>query len=484
MDSKRTHEALADWFAALSRGDMETVIGSLSPDIEFELPADRFNRVVPYLGRHLGREAVQAAFGVRAETTEVIEYEVRDLRAEGDVAFAVVYTKAAQTRTRQEFEIEDAHRFVVDEEGRIARWKVYFDPNVEVGAFTADRQERLVEAAWAGAVATVRDLIEVESADVNRVDSASGLTPLLIAAGRGDEQLVRLLLEAGADPRTADARAGATALHKACQSGSVAVARALVEAGAFVDAVAPTTGHTPLMDALWYKYPDLVAYLLEQGAGLELYTHYGFSLRQHFEYELNVNTRGKELLLRAEELLEQRRKRDAEAVAEQQLMAAVVADDVEAVRALLASGAAVNARFPHLNGFNDGHTPLHVATRDGHQEITELLLAAGAELNAVEPCFGAVPLHKAVYNGHAEITADLVRQDGIDLDFQGATNGYTPLHDALWHGWEECARILLDAGARTDLIGHDGKTPYDVAADVLGSDHPLTARLAAAAKSA
>lgn len=259
------------------------------------------------------------------------------------------------------------------------------------------------------------------------------------------------------------------------------VARLLVEAGAFVDAVVPTTGHTPLMDALWFKYPDLVEYLLEQGAGLELYTHYGFSLRQHFEYELNVNTRGKDLLLRAEQLLADRRSQDAERVAEQQLMAAVVADDVEQVRALLAAGAEVDTRAPRLNGFNDGHTPLHVATRDGHREIARLLLAAGADVNAVEPCFGAVPLHKAVYNGHAPITADLVRQDGIDLDFQGATNGYTPLHDALWHGWEECAAILVEAGARTDLTGHDGKTPYDLAAEVLGAEHELTVRLNPAA---
>ncbi|GJF35101.1 hypothetical protein KNE206_78010 [Kitasatospora sp. NE20-6] len=481
MDSNRTHEVVAGWFAALGRGDMDTVLATFSEDIDFELPADEWNQVVPYLGRHLGPTAVAAAFGVRADTTEVLDYEVRDLRAEGDTAFAVVYTRAAHTRTRQEFRIEDAHRFVVDDSGKIVRWKVYFDPNTEVAAFTADRQPRLVAAAGSGDAEAVRRLVEVERADVNLTDPATGLTPLMIAAGRGDEAVVRLLLAAGADPRTADARAGATALHKACQSGSVPVARALVEGGAFVDAVAPTTGHTPLMDALWFKFPDLVAYLLDQGAGLELHTHYGFSLREHFAYELNVNTRGKDLLLQAEQLLDERRKHDAEDVAEQRLMAAVVADDAGEVRALLAAGAEVDARAPRLNGFNDGHTPLHVATRDGHDEIARLLLAAGADVNAVEPCFGAVPLHKAVYNGHAGITADLVAHGGVDLDFQGATNGYTPLHDALWHGYEECARILVQAGARTDLRGHDGKTPYDLAAEVFGGDHPLTALLRAEA---
>jgi ankyrin repeat protein len=90
-------------------------------------------------------------------------------------------------------------------------------------------------------------------------------------------------------------------------------------------------------------------------------------------------------------------------------------------------------------------------------------------------------LHKAVYNGHAQITSVLVAMPGIDLDFQGATNGYTPLHDALWHGYEECARILLDAGARVDLIGHDGKTPLDIALDVFGADHAIVDRVRASA---
>jgi uncharacterized protein len=335
---------------------------------------------------------------------------------------------------------------------------------------------QLISAVNRGAVTAVRELLAA-GADPNTRDRASGLTVLMAAAGRGDAATVAALLAAGADPHACDSRAGATALHKACQGGSLEVARALVEAGAFVDAVAPTTGHTPLMDALWFKRPALVEYFLAQGAGLELSTHYGFTLQQHFDYELAVNTRGKDLLLRAEELLARRREQDRLAVASQKLMAAVTAGDTAAVKAALAAGARVDERHPHLNGFNDGHTPLLVAARDGHTQIVRALLEAGADVNAVEPCFGAVPLHKAVYNGHADITAVLVAWPGVDLDFQGATNGYTPLHDAIWHGYEDCVRVLLQAGARTDLTGHDGRLPADVAADEFGEHHPLTAAL-------
>jgi ankyrin repeat protein len=343
--------------------------------------------------------------------------------------------------------------------------------------------EEFVSVVRHGDAESISRLLAI-GADPSSRDRDSGLTALMIAAGRGDAPAVRILLAAGADLHTADSRGGATALHKAVQGGDPETVRLLLEAGAFVDAVAPTTGHTPLMDALWYKWPRVVAVLLDHRAGLNLSTHYGFSMREHFEYELNVNTRGKEKLLEAERLLAARTQADSDAAGTQALMSAVVAGDLAEVRRLLAEGAPIDERYPVVNGFNDGHTPLLVACRDGHEAIARELLAAGADVNAVEPTFGAVPLHKAVYNGHAGITALLVEAPGVDLDFQGITNGYTPLHDALWHGYEECARILIDAGARPDLTGHDGKAPSDIAAESLGPDHPLSRTLAAAVHAA
>ncbi|MGH3912502.1 MAG: ankyrin repeat domain-containing protein [Pseudonocardiaceae bacterium] len=339
-----------------------------------------------------------------------------------------------------------------------------------------DPETRLLAAVAASDRVRVEQSVRA-GADVNCRDPRSGLTPLMMAAGRAAVDIVHFLIDAGADVFTADSGAGATALHKACQGGSVEVARALVQAGAFVDAVAPTTGHTPLMDALWFKFPDIAKYLLDCAAGLNISTHYGFSLKEHFAYELNVNTIGQERLLRAEQYLKQRQQSDDEQVSTQHLMAAVTSGDLAEVRALLAAGAAVDERFPVVNGFNDAHTPLLVATRDGHREIVATLLTAGADVNATEPTFGAVPLHKAVYNGHVEITRLIAEWPGVDLNFQGATNGYTPLHDALWHGYEVCARILLELGARLDLVGHDGKTPGDLAMEVFGPGHELTEQI-------
>jgi uncharacterized protein len=335
---------------------------------------------------------------------------------------------------------------------------------------------QLIQAVWRGDAPAVQEALSA-GADARARDAVSGMTALMIASGEGNVENVQSLLAAGADVFATDNQAGGAALHKACQGGSLEVVKILVEAGALVDTVVPTTGHTPLLEAMWFKRPAIVQYLLARGARLTVSTHYGFTLAQHYEYELVVNQSGRDDILAIGAAIEARQQSDQQAVEAQLLMAAVVAGDLAEVRRLIAEGASLEERSPMLGGFNDAHTPLLVASRDGHTEIVAELLRAGADANATEPTFMAVPLHKAVYNGHAEITQLLVNVPGVILDFQGATNGYAPLHDALWHGFAECAEILINAGARLDLQGHDGARPLDLAVAELGSDHPLTARI-------
>ncbi|MDJ0567992.1 MAG: ankyrin repeat domain-containing protein [Pleurocapsa sp. MO_192.B19] len=471
-DTEKTTQVVKQFFEGIGNADLKTIMNCLSKDIELELPQYEHNRIIPYLGKSIGHEQVIEAFKIRAETTEVLDYATRGFVVQGNQACVTVYTKAIHKDSRIGFEIEDIHHLTLNEEGKIVKWKVYFDSYLQVAAFKSNLDKQLIGAVQNNNLDKVKYLLEV-GANSNTRSVDSGLTVLMIAAGEANVEIVKILLDAGADVLTGDYRAGATALHKACQGGSVEVVRQLVEAGAFIDSVAPTTGHTPLMDALWFKFPDIANYLLAQGAGLNLSTHYGFSLKEHFEYELNVNTIGKDKLLRAEKMLKERQKSDEERVQSQKLMAAITNNDIETAKQLIRLGVNIDERYPILNGFNDDHTPLLVASRDGHREIVSELLKAGADVNAVEPTFGAVPLHKAVYNGHADITKMLVEQPDIDINFQGATNGYTPLHDAIWHGYKDCAQILIEAGAQLDLKGHDGKTPLDIAVETFGLDHPL-----------
>jgi hypothetical protein len=100
--------------------------------------------------------------------------------------------------------------------------------------------------------------------DVNKKD-ADGFTPLMIAAGLGDREMVELLLEYEADVFITDSRMGMTALHKAAQnkdpdSESVEVAKLLMAKKAFIDAQAPTLGHTPLLNAVWHEHTEMGTY--------------------------------------------------------------------------------------------------------------------------------------------------------------------------------------------------------------------------------
>jgi ankyrin repeat protein len=58
---------------------------------------------------------------------------------------------------------------------------------------------------------------------------------------------------------------------------------------------------------------------------------------------------------------------------------------------------------------------------------------------------------------------ELLIAHGFDLNAVGPRNGYTPLHDAVWADNVAAARVLLTHGARTDIRGKDGLTPYDKA---------------------
>jgi ankyrin repeat protein/ribosomal protein S18 acetylase RimI-like enzyme len=73
--------------------------------------------------------------------------------------------------------------------------------------------------------------------------------PLHLAADRGDGELVRVLLDAGADTEIAEG-GGATPLHFAAWRGFVEIARLLLDRGASLEARHQTLG-TPLMTAIY-----------------------------------------------------------------------------------------------------------------------------------------------------------------------------------------------------------------------------------------
>ncbi|KAF5519285.1 Ankyrin repeat and SAM domain-containing protein 3 [Colletotrichum aenigma] len=89
--------------------------------------------------------------------------------------------------------------------------------------------------------------------------------PLLQAASKGRDNIVRLLLQHGADPNVADA-SGTTPLCQASENGHEQVVRVLLEFGEVNSNVTDPCGRTPLWHAANNGHELVVMALLEQGA--------------------------------------------------------------------------------------------------------------------------------------------------------------------------------------------------------------------------
>src|SRR5262249_15256977 len=95
--------------------------------------------------------------------------------------------------------------------------------------------------------ASMVELLGAYGADVNANSRNGLLTPLMLAARRGDAGAVRALLESGADVNAIDST-GTTALMGAAEVGSPDVVRLLLAAGALYQ-VSNSQGYTALQTA-------------------------------------------------------------------------------------------------------------------------------------------------------------------------------------------------------------------------------------------
>lgn len=220
---------------------------------------------------------------------------------------------------------------------------------------TAQRLGRLIAAGDVDAVrAAVTEDPRLLSRTVER-GSQGGWTPLHVAVAEGQEEMVRLLVGAGAD-LNAMTEHDRTPLHIALEfaPGLVGVLR---ELGAPVDAAS----------AAFLDDVDQLTKELDQGARLADPVT-GVDLLAFAAAGGSVAT--------ARLLLE--RGADADGGA---LHAAAARAHVELVRMLLAAGADVDRRDP-----DTGRAPLHAAVAAGPEgdapEVVRALLAAGADVNA------------------------------------------------------------------------------------------------------
>jgi len=147
----------------------------------------------------------------------------------------------------------------------------------------------------------------------------------------------------------------------------------------------------------------------------------------------------------------------------EELLTAGRRGDAQAVNALLAKGADVNAKTRY------GATALSYAADKGHLEVVKLLLDHGANVNAKDTFYGETPLGWAAYRGHTQIVKLLLDKGaeakagalmtGVELGHTdivkavlekggvGADTLSSALETATKSGRTEIAQLLKKAGA-------------------------------------
>ena len=217
-------------------------------------------------------------------------------------------------------------------------------------------------AAYFGVDNAVQFLIGSNNPDSN---DSYGRTPLSWAAQNGHVEVVRLLLDRGADI-TAAGSGGETPLYCASWYGHIEVVRLLLDRGADITA-ADSDGWTPLSCASWYGHIEIVRLLLDRGADITAANSDGWT----------------------------------------PLYCASRNGHIEVVRLLLDRGADITAAD------SDGWTPLYCASWNGLIEIVRLLLDRGADITAANSD-GWTPLYCASLNGHVEAIR-LLLDRGADI---------------------------------------------------------------------
>ena len=140
----------------------------------------------------------------------------------------------------------------------------------------------------------------------------------------------------------------------------------------------------------------------------------------------------------------------------ERLFSCIDNDDMTSVLELLAGG--VNPDCRDL----EGNTPLHWAASANNTDLTSILLAHGADVDAAEISFGCTPLITAANEGFVDIARLLLKEGAL---VNGAdSRECTPLHYATANNQGAMVDLLLAHGASPDIPNDQGELPLHVAA--------------------
>ena len=336
-------------------------------------------------------------------------------------------------------------------------------------------------ASVCGLPDVVEFLITKCSQNVNLLSNRSLPTPLYLAAKKGNDEVINLLLRYGANVN-AVGNQGWTALHVASANGYLQATRVLLNPDYNADTnVQDDHGKTPLHCALENGHLGIALSLIEHSGDqdirddrditpLDTASEKGYLkvVLALLEHGANASARGEGNKTPLHRALENKRLEVIQALLKHDvdpntrydennttvLYLASAEGYLEAVRTLLEHGADPNICD------DDMRTPLHIASKEGYLDVVVTLLEHKADVNALDDEL-TTPLYGASRNQRLAVVRALLGRDA-DPNTRDNDNS-TPLHLGSIHGPLELVQVLLKHGANVISRDNDNNTPLHLA---------------------
>ncbi len=302
--------------------------------------------------------------------------------------------------------------------------------------------------------------------------SADDLKPLRAAIDNQSAEIVRLLLEAGANPCTKPEK-DIGPYYAAASYGTLEIVKILSERvsqcadkGILFDGfgAAAEEGRLPIVEYLLSKKPgreEIVSALKEafedrQPEVAKFLIENASDLTPEDKGAFLANALQKQESSLFQCLIDHGATLDTpNASGRTPLIQSCLDSDFEKAKFFLERRAAVEARDSW------GVTPLLAACRSGSVAIVELLLKHGASLRPVDDNKHG-PFLNAAMKGRAEVCVTLAR-DGCDVNVSDPATGFTALHHAAENKDLALAKALVALGAKRSLTDLEGRTGRDLA---------------------